>query len=275
MNDKTLVERLKEAEHFYVGAVSPLFREAAERIEEQYKEIREIGEENIRLEAEVKELAEKRAINTAKQLNEIHGAVRKEMNDKTWIYTRDMGALYREAAAEIERLEAEAKDRKEIIERYDEKLEERDEEIERLKDNIGRSNSKFAEMAGKLKETNDKYNTAVEENSRLNQVVTEATHANDGLIKRNLALVTENSRLSVELNNTGRWEVKNDDLSVRDHIAIAAMNGVLSVRGWHPEYIIPAGAGHVGGQRAADTVAEQAYVYADAMLKVRKVEDTK
>jgi hypothetical protein len=92
----------------------------------------------------------------------------------------------------------------------------------------------------------------------------------------------EVARLQAELDNlplTSHSDkdvaIRNDDLTVRDHIAIAAMEGFISVRGWHPDHIIPAGGGHVGGQRAADAVAEQAYVYADAILKVRKVRGKK
>jgi hypothetical protein len=49
MNDKTLVERLKEAEHFYVGAVSPLFREAAEEIERLNQVVNETTHANADL----------------------------------------------------------------------------------------------------------------------------------------------------------------------------------------------------------------------------------
>ena len=54
--DKTLLEKLKDVGKNY-GTYHELYllcRDAAKRIEEQYKEIKEIGEENIRLEAEVK-----------------------------------------------------------------------------------------------------------------------------------------------------------------------------------------------------------------------------
>ena len=61
-----------------------------------------------------------------------------EMNDKTWIYTRDMGALYREATAEIERLEA----------------------------LINFNNTKHMEVL-------NKYNVAVEENIRLSRLQAE------------------------------------------------------------------------------------------------------
>jgi hypothetical protein len=213
------------------------------------------------IEAQIKELAEKRAINTANQLNEIHGAVRKEMNDKTWIYTRDVGALYREATAKIKTLEAEVK---ELAEKNI-----------RLAEKVGPINIKYMEVRNQLKAANINYNKAVVENIRLNRVVNETTHANDGLIKRNIELGWDNNRLQAELNNLAPASHSDKDVAIRndelrDQFAIAAMNGVLSVRGWHPEYIIPAGAGHVGGQRAADTVAEQAYVYADAMLKARE-----
>ena len=85
-----------------------------------------------------------------------------------------------------------------------------------------------------------------------------------GAARKEMKNETLLERLQAELDN------RNDDLSARDHIAIAAMEGTLSARGWHPEYIIPAGGGHVGGQRAADAAAEAAYKYADAMLKARE-----
>jgi chromosome segregation ATPase len=243
MNNETLIEQLKRAEHFYVGEVSPLFRKAVEKIE--------------RLELEIKD----------------YKGLVVSSNDK-----------YNEAAAEIERLE----------------------------DRIGRSNSKFVEMAGKLKETNDKYNLVTKNNDELLKMYESVRKERDKLIEENkwltdaLKNLNDNhcatvkqsiyesdklKRLEEEVRKTAlinksfpgyetvhinESEVNwNDDLSVRDHIAIAAMEGTLSAQGWHPEYIIPAGGGHVGGQRAADAVAEQAYIYADAMLKVRKVGERK
>lgn len=85
------------------------------------------------IDAQTKDLAEKRAINTAKYLNEIHGAARKEMNKdiRAWMYQFPLGSgnwglsfqepafakgtpLYShpgpDAFAEIERLEAEVKE---------------------------------------------------------------------------------------------------------------------------------------------------------------------
>jgi len=222
MNDKTLLEKLKDVGKYY-GTYADFYslcRDAAERIEEQYKEIEtleaQLKQNNTKHMEVLNKLRETNdKYNTAKQLNEIHGAVRKEMSNEesAWIYARDVGALYREAVAKIERLKAEVK---------------------------------------------------------------EVSHANDGLIKRNLALLTENSRLAVELNNLAPASHSDKDVAIRDdelrdQFAIAAIKGILSVQGWHPEYIIPAGGGHVGGQRAADAVAEQAYVYADAMLKAREI----
>jgi hypothetical protein len=118
---------------------------------------KKVGEE---LNAQVKELAEKRAINTAKQLNEIHGAVRKEMNDKTWIYTRDMGALYREATAKIETLEAEVKGFKELLGTYDTILKGRNEEVERLEaelDNLALASHSDKDVAIRNDELRDQF----------------------------------------------------------------------------------------------------------------------
>jgi hypothetical protein len=215
----------EEAAWIYARDVGALYREATAKIKTLEAEVKELAEKNIRLAAEVKELAENQAANTAKQLNEIHGAVRKEMNDKTWIYTRDMGALYREATAKIETLEA----------------------------LINLNNSKHMEAL-------NKYNTAVEENIRLNKVVNETTHANDDLIKRNLALVTENTRLAVELDNLALAShsdkdvvTRNDEL--RDQFACVALQGSLA---------------RMQSTGLEDFVAERAYEQADAMLKARE-----
>ena len=173
------------------------------------------------IDAQVKELAEKQAINTEKQLNEIHEAVRKEMKNETLIERlkvvgkyynthHDLFLLCREAVAEIERLTEE------------------------------------------LKKYTDSYNAAVSKSIRLGEQVEEL----------------EKSFPGYETVHINESEVNWGDL--RDHIAIAAMEGTLSAQGWHPEYIIPAGGGHVGGQRAADAAAEAAYKYADAMLKARE-----
>jgi hypothetical protein len=176
MNDKTLLERLKIAAGCYFGEISPLLREAALRIEEQYKETRELAEKNIRLAEEV-----------------------------------------------------------------------------------GPINIKYMEALNQLKAANINYNTAVVENIRLNKVVNETTHANDGLIKRNIELEWNNNRLTVELNNLALAShsdkdgvTRNDEL--RDQFACVALNAVMINFPFN----------------GCKGIAEQAYEYADAMLKVRE-----
>lgn len=166
------------------------------------------------IDAQVKELAERQAINTAKYLNESYAAVRKEMNNEKLIerlkraeryYVGEVSPLFREAAAEIERLEKE------------------------------------------LKKYTDSYNAAVSKNIRLQEQVEKMEKSFPGY---------ETAHIKPE--------------ELRDQFAIAALEGTLSAKGWHPEYIIPSGSGHVGGQRAADAAAESAYKYADAMMKARE-----
>jgi hypothetical protein len=175
------------------------------------------------LNAQIKELAERRAINTAKYLNESHAAARKEMKNETLIerlkrveryYFGEVSPLCREAIAEIERLEAEVKEH--IV------------KIKDLEDFFVGSNHRVVKMT-------------------------------DELIREKIRLEDQVKELKQNWNN-----------ELRDQFACAAMEGILSAQGWHPEYVIPAGGGHGGGQRAADAVAEQAYIYADAMLKARE-----
>jgi predicted nuclease with TOPRIM domain len=181
----------------------------------------------------------------------------------------DLFLLCREAAAEIERLGAEAKDRKEIIERSDAKLKnmtysfddavERNEDLLKMYKAKGGQCDKLIEenirLERELKKYTDSYNAAVSKNIRLGEQVEELEKSFPGYE-------------TVHINESEvNW---NDDLSTRDHIAIAAMEGILSAHDWHPDYIVPAGGGHVGGQRAADATAEAAYKYADAMLKARE-----
>lgn len=192
------------------------------------------------IDTQIKELAKRRAINTAKYLNEIHGAARKEMNKdiKAWMYEFPTGSgkvglsfeepafakgtpLYShpgpDAFAEIKRLEAEVK-----------------EHIVKIKD--------------------------------LEDFFVGWNHRVDTFVKMNAELIREKIRLEGQVKELEQnW---NDEL--RDQFACAAMEGIISAQGWHPEYIIPAGGGHVAGQCAADAAAESAYKYADAMLKARE-----
>jgi hypothetical protein len=174
------------------------------------------------IDAQVKELAEKRAINTAKQLNEIYEATRKEMNDKTWTYKRDLGALYREATAKIERLEA----------------------------LINFNNSKHTEVL-------NKYNTAVEENIRLNKEIKEMASGEaynaliDALIVKNSSLQSELDNLALASHSDKGVAIRDDEL--RDQFACAALEGLVSNGIYNPE-----------------SNARWAYQQADAMLKARE-----
>ena len=59
-------------------------------------------------------------------------------------------------------------------------------------------------------------------------------------------------------------------MDLRDYFAAKAMQGYVSAKAWHPEFIYPHDFAFVAGERAADAVAVSAYKYADAMLKARK-----
>jgi len=206
--DKTLLEKLKDVGKYY-GTYHDLYllcREAAEMIEEQYKEIRELAEENNRL-------AEKVGLSNSKFV-EMAGKL-KETNDKYNLVAKNNDELLKMYAPTV-------KERDKLIE-----------ENERLEALINFNNSKHTEVL-------NKYNVTVEENIRLEAEVKEVAHANDDLIKRNIALVTENNRLAVELNNlalashSDRAEVNwNDEL--RDQFACAAMEGLVSNGIYNPE----------------------------------------
>jgi hypothetical protein len=150
------------------------------------------------------------------------------MNDKTWTYTRDLGALYREATAKIEALEAQLK----------------------------QNNTKHMEVL-------NKHNVAVVENIRLNKEV-ERLQAELGFTIKalyaspyNLALAAHSDKRfsGYETIHINKAEVNwNDDLTVRDHIAIAAMEGILA---------------RMESTGSETIIATQAYKQADAMLKAR------
>ena len=60
-------------------------------------------------------------------------------------------------------------------------------------------------------------------------------------------------------------QVCNAGMSMRDYFAGLAMQGLVSFGGWNAEYVM-----QDPEQRAADSVSEAAYKYADAMLEERK-----
>jgi hypothetical protein len=58
-------------------------------------------------------------------------------------------------------------------------------------------------------------------------------------------------------------------MSLRDYFAAKALQGYISARGWHPDFVFPTDFNFDNGKRAADGVAVSAYKWADAMLKAR------
>ena len=59
-------------------------------------------------------------------------------------------------------------------------------------------------------------------------------------------------------------------MTLRDYFAAKAMQGHISARGWHPDFVFPTDFSFDDGKRAADAVAVSAYKWADAMMKARE-----
>ena len=64
--------------------------------------------------------------------------------------------------------------------------------------------------------------------------------------------------------------VPHGGMTLRDYFAAKAMQGYISARGWHPDFVFPTDFNFDDGKRAADAVAVSAYKWADAMLKARE-----
>ena len=60
------------------------------------------------------------------------------------------------------------------------------------------------------------------------------------------------------------------DMTLRDHFAGLAMQGYISARAWHPDYVLAEDFNFDAGKIAANAVAVNAYKYADAVLKARE-----
>lgn len=60
------------------------------------------------------------------------------------------------------------------------------------------------------------------------------------------------------------------DMTMRDELAARAMQGYISARAWHPDYVLAEDFNFDAGKIAANAVAVNAYKYADAMLKARE-----
>ena len=59
-------------------------------------------------------------------------------------------------------------------------------------------------------------------------------------------------------------------MTLRDYFAAKALQGYISARGWHPDFVFPTDFSFDDGKRAADAVAVSAYKWADAMMKARE-----
>ena len=59
-------------------------------------------------------------------------------------------------------------------------------------------------------------------------------------------------------------------MTLRDYFAAKALQGYISAKGWHPDFVFPTDFNFDDGKRAADAVAVSAYKWADAMLKARE-----
>ena len=59
-------------------------------------------------------------------------------------------------------------------------------------------------------------------------------------------------------------------MTLRDYFAAKAMQGYISAKAWHPDFVFPTDFNFEEGKRAADAVAVSAYKWADAMLKARE-----
>lgn len=59
-------------------------------------------------------------------------------------------------------------------------------------------------------------------------------------------------------------------MTLRDYFAAKALQGYISARGWHPDFVFPTDFNFDDGKRAADAVTVSAYKWADAMLKARE-----
>ena len=65
-------------------------------------------------------------------------------------------------------------------------------------------------------------------------------------------------------------ETNSRGMTLRDYFAAKAMQGYISARGWHPDFVFPTDFNFDDGKRAANAVAVSAYKWADAMMKARE-----
>ena len=70
---------------------------------------------------------------------------------------------------------------------------------------------------------------------------------------------------------SGDWsQIKEKGMTLRDYFAAKAMQGYISAKAWHPDFVYPTDFNFNAGERAADAVAVSAYKWADAMMKARE-----
>ena len=62
----------------------------------------------------------------------------------------------------------------------------------------------------------------------------------------------------------------NEGMTLRDYMAARALQGYISAKAWHPDFVYSADFNFDAGKRAADAVAVSAYKWADAMMKARE-----
>jgi len=77
-------------------------------------------------------------------------------------------------------------------------------------------------------------------------------------------------KLPITRNSNGEILYQSDGMTLRDYFAAKALQGYISAKGWHPDFVFPTDFNFDDGKRAADAVAVSAYKWADAMLKARE-----
>ena len=70
--------------------------------------------------------------------------------------------------------------------------------------------------------------------------------------------------------HSGTTQYAQEGMTLRDYFAAKAMQGFISARAWHPDFVFEDNWKWDAGMKASDAVAKDAYQYADAMLKARE-----
>ncbi len=164
----------------------------------------------------------------------------------------DLYLLCRQAAERIETLEAEVK---ELAEKNIRQLRETNDKYNM----VSKNNDELLKMYAPTVKERDKL---IEENIRLEAEVKEVSHANDGLIKRNIELGSSNNLLVVELNNLALASHSDKDVAIRDD-ELRDQFACVVLQGF---YANPAMVEGFSEKQVAEAVYEQA----DAMLKAKE-----